>query len=566
MSDNEKKMTRYDMKMQRRQQGGQKTDGGVRLLALGCIAFLVFCVGVFAWKTYQTHQEKNETYVTIGEHEVKKAEYDYYFYSGINSLYSYYGDMLSYMGLDLSKPLDEQNFSEDMTWQEYFDEQAVMQMKQVYALSDELTEAGFEYDATEDVNDFVDSLKTAAVSAGATSEAYLKASYGSFATIKEVERLVERDSIVDAYYNDIMEGIEVTDDEITAYYEDNKDNYDSVDYMIWEVAADIPETEEETVDETETEDETAETLSEEEQAELEAQKAAEEEAVKEAAMADAEVKANDMLDQITDQESFETLCEAQADEDSIEYLKTNVKMSSVTPTTVASWLFDSERQTGDKTVIEYSAGNAYYVVYFLNRYLDETKTVDVRHILIPSDAETTDEMTEEEIAAATEDAKAAALEKAESIYEEWQEGEATEDSFAALAEANSTDTGSSTNGGLYEAVTYGQMVDSFNDWIFDDERKAGDTDIVETEYGYHIMYFVGDNGAAWKLSIEDTLRSQKMNEYVTALVEPMEVVYAKQPETEETETSGETTAETTEDTTAETTAETVSESVEETEE
>ena len=259
MSDNEKKMTRYDMKMQRRQQGGQKTDGGVRLLALGCIAFLVFCVGVFAWKTYQTHQEKNETYVTIGEHEVKKAEYDYYFYSGINSLYSYYGDMLSYMGLDLSKPLDEQNFSEDMTWQEYFDEQAVMQMKQVYALSDELTEAGFEYDATEDVNDFVDSLKTAAVSAGATSEAYLKASYGSFATIKEVERLVERDSIVDAYYNDIMEGIEVTDDEITAYYEDNKDNYDSVDYMIWEVAADIPETEEETVDETETEDETAET-------------------------------------------------------------------------------------------------------------------------------------------------------------------------------------------------------------------------------------------------------------------------------------------------------------------
>ena len=35
------------------------------------------------------------------------------------------------------------------------------------------------------------------------------------------------------------------------------------------------------------------------------------------------------------------------------------------------------------------------------------------------------------------------------------------------------------------------MVTEFNNWIFDDARKAGDVEIVKTSYGYHIMYFVG---------------------------------------------------------------------------
>ena len=37
------------------------------------------------------------------------------------------------------------------------------------------------------------------------------------------------------------------------------------------------------------------------------------------------------------------------------------------------------------------------------------------------------------------------------------------------------------------------MVTNFNDWIFDASRKPGDTGIVESDYGYHIIYFVGDN-------------------------------------------------------------------------
>ncbi|MFR8334817.1 MAG: peptidylprolyl isomerase [Oscillospiraceae bacterium] len=54
-------------------------------------------------------------------------------------------------------------------------------------------------------------------------------------------------------------------------------------------------------------------------------------------------------------------------------------------------------------------------------------------------------------------------------------------------------------GGLYENVALGQMVEAFNDWIFDTSRKAGDVGIVETDYGCHLMYFVGPGKYSFRM-------------------------------------------------------------------
>ena len=52
------------------------------------------------------------------------------------------------------------------------------------------------------------------------------------------------------------------------------------------------------------------------------------------------------------------------------------------------------------------------------------------------------------------------------------------------------------------------MVDTFNDWCYDPARQPGDTGIVETTYGYHVMYFVSSDGENYRDSIvEDALRS-----------------------------------------------------------
>ncbi|MBR2977814.1 MAG: peptidylprolyl isomerase, partial [Oscillospiraceae bacterium] len=79
------------------------------------------------------------------------------------------------------------------------------------------------------------------------------------------------------------------------------------------------------------------------------------------------------------------------------------------------------------------------------------------------------------------------------------------------------------NGGLYENVTKGQMVRSFNDWCFDAARKPGDTGIVETEYGYHVMYFVGEGENARYKMVTDEMKTNHQTAWVMKLTEGYEV-------------------------------------------
>jgi parvulin-like peptidyl-prolyl isomerase len=113
-----------------------------------------------------------------------------------------------------------------------------------------------------------------------------------------------------------------------------------------------------------------------------------------------------------------------------------------------------------------------------------TRFVNVRHVLLECD------MDDEEAAAET-------LAQAQALLDTWLAEDGTEEGFAAMAEEYSTDGGSNTNGGLYEDVYPGQMVTNFNDWCFDADRAVGDTGIVETSYGYHIMYFSGFGDEYW---------------------------------------------------------------------
>ncbi len=100
---------------------------------------------------------------------------------------------------------------------------------------------------------------------------------------------------------------------------------------------------------------------------------------------------------------------------------------------------------------------------------------------------------------------------AKDILADWENGPKTEDSFAALVADNSTDPGSKDNGGLYEDFARGTMVAEFNDWCFDAARKPGDTGIVQTSYGYHVMYFVrGGLSENWKETAASALASEKL--------------------------------------------------------
>ena len=147
----------------------------------------------------------------------------------------------------------------------------------------------------------------------------------------------------------------------------------------------------------------------------------------------------------------------------------------------------------------------------LNRYYEENlemyekmnvqridkNVVDVRHILIevPEDA---DEAQWDE-----------ALAEAEAILQEFKDGKATEVSFSVLAGNYSDDLASAEVGGLYESVYPGQMEEGFEEWCFDESRQTGDTGIVKTSYGYHVMYFVQEGTFIfWRTLASANMRSE----------------------------------------------------------
>lgn len=171
----------------------------------------------------------------------------------------------------------------------------------------------------------------------------------------------------------------------------------------------------------------------------------------------------------------------------------------------------------DEELSDYFDANAEAILSNYGVEKIDKNVVNVRHILIqPEDTE-------------SDESWAAAEAEAQRIYDEWLAGDATEESFAALATEYTQDPGSQGSGGLYEGVYPGQMVTEFNDWCFADNRTVGDSGIVKTSYGYHIMYFSGvGNTVYWKTVAESLMRNEAFSDQLTALTEA--VSQTSQPE------------------------------------
>ena len=229
-----------------------------------------------------------------------------------------------------------------------------------------------------------------------------------------------------------------------------------------------------------------------------------------AALLSAQIKAQAILDGFNGGGKLEDL----ANEQDGSY-SNNERATYSAGSVTSEWLFDSGRKAGDAALLE--DGNIQYVVVFHDRFRDENPTIDIRHILVPlgtgSIAEGEDGYEDQQA-----QLKADAHAKAEELLSQWQSGEATEDSFAALAMKESAD-GSKYDGGLYTEVYQGQMVAEFNDWCFDAARKSGDTGVVDTQYGAHVMYFSGENMKRWQSQVADTLRREAYASWESSLKE-----------------------------------------------
>lgn len=198
-----------------------------------------------------------------------------------------------------------------------------------------------------------------------------------------------------------------------------------------------------------------------------------------------------------------------------------------------STVYGSIELTDDEISAYFDENAAQYAASNIAK--DDPNMVNVRHILITPQADENAETDMNGQPVLTEQNWTNAQMKADEIYKMWQEGDATEETFAALATEYTEDPGSMSTGGLYEEVYPGQMVEEFNDWCFDEARQVGDTAVIKTSYGYHIMYFSGvcDHPYWYKVAQGDCLtarQQQALADIVNATT--VEVDYSKAKLTE----------------------------------
>lgn len=518
----QKVMTKYDRKVQKRKEEKEKEKKEERISTTVGIVFLVALVCLVASFPIRTYLATHETYVVINGEEVNKVEFDYVYNTSKNNYITQYGSYLSYFGLDTSKDLSTQMYSETLTWQDYFEQNAVESLKQNKALMAEAKAAGFTYDTTDEYNTFKETIKTSAAAAGVSDKEYVRSIYGSYATMGRIEEYVKNDMVMNAYYQKLQEDNAPSDDEIQSYYEENKATYDSVDYRLTTIEADLPTepteladpVEETAADTTGTTDGTAATDSTQDTA----YQPSDAEIAK--AMEDAKVLADDAEQTVAkDGEAHE-----------------NEKKSSVNYL-ISDWLFDDARKAGDTTVITNDNSHCYYVVAFEKRYLDETPSADVR-VIIPTEDKTGEE-----------------------ILEEWKNGAATEDSFAELCKKYTQDTSAVENGGLFEQVTKTGMTEELSNWIFDSSRQAGDTVAITVSDSTYVLYYIGQDQPEWKINIKNTLVSDTMSQHMQDITADITVedpkgklnylkVQAEESAAAETETATAETQEITEEQTA----------------
>lgn len=527
MSASSKKKLRKEQgaeKLTEKQLAAQKEAKTTRLYTIAFAAVLVvmiviaIVVGVTQTIKNTGYYEKRTTAVQIGDHALSNAELNYYYIDSINNFYSSYGSYAAMFGLDTTKPLDEQIVDEETgrTWADDFLDSAKESAKNVYALADAAEAAGFVLpgDKQEEIESSLSSIDLYAQVYGyKDGDAYLKAMYGNGASKEGYKAYATRSALADAYYTYYSDSLTYTDDQIREKDNEDLKVYSSYSYNSYYLSVSkflTGGTTDENGNTTYSDEETA----------------AAEAALRAAAdslVAD-EIDSTEALDAAIAALSINQDVEDAASTDS-----NNIRYGSIN-SLYQQWVSDSSRKAGDKQVFESTTtdenGNeslsGCYVVFFEDSTDNKFSMANVRHILVtPEHAadEAEDAHADGETYSAEE--LAAAKQEAEELYAQWKSGEATEESFAELANEKSDD-GDGTTGGLYTNVTPGQMVQTFNDWCFDASRKAGDTGIVQTEYGYHIMYFVGNSDITYRdYLIQNDLRSadvQKWQEDMMAAV------------------------------------------------
>lgn len=463
--------------------------------------------------------------ISVAEYEYYNRMYFNYYYQMSQQYEQYYGSYFGtgagkmMTGYDYTKtPADQEfvaneeagltidkKYGDNPTWADYFEQESLKEANSSTMLYKKALAEGYELTKSEqkDLDEFVESLQKNADEDSYSLDAYLRTNYGRGMSPSLLKKIYTKQTIVNRYKEDKQKELanDITDDEIEEEFNKNAKDYTTVDIRNFTFNSTISADD----------------------------KASKDDIKK--ANADLKKKAQAFLDAVNLSNFTQMAYDATDDKEQKELMKDDASYSSMADTNytavhdyvsaeAADWAFSSDRKSGDKKLFEVKDDNgiATYHVYCMENVMkrDNQYPVNVRQILFMVTDGADSDATETE----TGHTDAEAKKLAEDALAKWKKGKATDESFAALATKLTEDTGSKESGGLYENVTKdSNYVEPFLNWCFADGRKKGDTGIIKTDYGYHVMYLSSKSkDPAWKNTVRDALASAKFDKYIESTI------------------------------------------------
>ena len=438
------------------------------------------------------------TALKVGNTKVSAAEFNYYYSMAFNEVanqaYQYeqaYG--YNPLGFDSSLPPDEQESTQKdedgnvLTWDAVLKDRAVSIAQQTVGYYNEAVAAGTELteDQKSEINETIETYRTQAAENNYSLNAFLKTYFGAGfnekAFVKQLEMELLAQNFTDAKQKEVSDAI--TDETVAAEYKANQKKYDYADVRYYSLAFKTL-----TKNEGETDDA------------LKARQKAENDKLIAAA--------KDIAAKATDENALIEAVKAynNSKEDTTKKLIATSydSLSSAVGADGADWAFAAGRKAGEVNTF---AGEKSANIIFVIKPAYTSNSVSVRHCLVEFEAKDENNVTDAEKQAANKIANDLLKGLGDKV---------TEDAFSKMVKENTADTASAETGGLYENIRISDsFVENFEKWSFDPARKAGDTGIVETEYGYHIMYFVSDNtdDIDWKAAIKDEMTNKELTAF-----------------------------------------------------
>lgn len=463
------------------------------------LAAVIAVVATFGVRYYTVPNGKEGKYMnpasvvaTVDGQKISIGMYDYY-YASIVSYYEQYASY-GYYSLDTTKDYSKQYTTDDdgnkISWQKFFETEALKEVEQITTYYSKALEEGVTLTSAQKktIDKQISTLKDSASQNDVSLDQYIKANFGTYCSEDTIRIMLEQYYLSANYKGKFKCETKVTDNDVDKYYNDHKNDYKKIEFYY--IASPYDATDDNSKNES---IKTAEKI----MAKMKDKKSV-------IALVP-EVYSSYIDSQVkSSMEKDSTLTEKKAREEAIKSYESNVVTTvsgsdSPFDDKMNTWLFSDDTKVGSKKYyIDENAKYIYIVLKTSKASVEENETYTVRHILVAPESGSNSSSSTSEKTEYTDEQWAAAKKKADSILAKFNKTDKSEYEFAKLAEQYSTDSASTSSGsndsfgGLYESVTLGQMVPDFEKWSIDDSRKYGDTGIVKSDYGYHIMFFIND--------------------------------------------------------------------------